>query len=556
MARNKYAPANPNSTLATVANVPLVTDQLAATASFAYRKTPGWIDNIQTGRNDQNSFDQIGFRASVLWQPIDKLRIRLSGLHQEIDSDSSAEFVQDLTGDSIGNGRSNFNYVPERFKSKFTNLAGTAEYDLGFASLSSTTSYSDVNRLEVTDASRIFGVLFPLLTGGAIGPGITPFRNRITTEKVTEELRLTSASGGRFEWLLGYFFTDEDSTNHQLVNSFDLNGDVIAPLDPLAIIDLPSTYKEHALFGNATFRFTDQLWLTGGLRWAHNEQTFRQISTGAIVPTEDKPGKSDESIVTYSISPQFHLDDNTMFYGRVATGYRPGGPNVIFPGVPPTFKADRIINYELGVKSRLANRTVTLDVALFQMDWDDIQVTKAFPGGSGLANGGTARTRGLEAAVQWQPTRELIFGANGAYTDAELTEDAPEISGFNGDQLPYVPKFSGSLTADYRFDFNGVQAEVGGGIRYTGKRYSDVGVSFFDDPSGGKFTLGAYTALDLNGSVTFNHRYKLRAYVRNVTDAGGPLTKSLIRDGIQRPSFITVIPVQPRTIGIGLEAEF
>jgi outer membrane receptor protein involved in Fe transport len=101
-----------------------------------------------------------------------------------------------------------------------------------------------------------------------------------------------------------------------------------------------------------------------------------------------------------------------------------------------------------------------------------------------------------------------------------------------------------------------VQAEVGGGIRYTGKRYSDVGVSFFDDPSGGKFTLGAYTALDLNGSVTFNHRYKLRAYVRNVTDAGGPLTKSLIRDGIQRPSFITVIPVQPRTIGIGLEAEF
>ena len=111
------------------ANVPLVTDQLAATASFAYRKTPGWIDNIQTGKNDQNSFDQIGFRGSVLWQPIDKLRIRLSGLHQEINSDSSAAFVQDLTGDAIGNGRSNFNYVPERFKSKFTNLAGTAEYD-------------------------------------------------------------------------------------------------------------------------------------------------------------------------------------------------------------------------------------------------------------------------------------------------------------------------------------------------------------------------------------------------------------------------------------------
>ena len=85
-------------------------------------------------------------------------------MHQEIDSDSSAAIAEDITGDPIGNGRSNFNYVPEQFKSKFTNLAGTAEYDFGFASLSSTTTYSDVNRLEVIDASRIFGVFFPLLS--------------------------------------------------------------------------------------------------------------------------------------------------------------------------------------------------------------------------------------------------------------------------------------------------------------------------------------------------------------------------------------------------------
>ena len=51
-------------------------------------------------------------------------------------------------------------------------------------------------------------------------------------EKITEELRLTSRSGGRFEWLLGYFFTDEDAGNHQVLNALDFDGNAIAGLDP------------------------------------------------------------------------------------------------------------------------------------------------------------------------------------------------------------------------------------------------------------------------------------------------------------------------------------
>ena len=57
-------------------------------------------------------------------------------------------------------------------------------------------------------------------------------------------------------------------------------------------------------------------------------------------------------------------------------------------------------------------------------------------------------------------------------------------------------------------------------------------------------------------SVTFNDRYKVRAYVRNLFDTGGPLARTLIRNLLQQPSFINTIPLQPRTVGIGLEAEF
>ena len=110
-----------------------------------------------------------------------------------------------------------------------------------------------------------------------------------------------------------------------------------------------------ALFGNATFRLTDRFWISGGLRWAHNDQTFRQVSSGAIVPPADRPGESSEDVWTFSVSPQYHFTDDTMLYARVATGYRPGGPNVVVPGLPATVDADTLINYELGLKTRLAD---------------------------------------------------------------------------------------------------------------------------------------------------------------------------------------------------------
>src|SRR3546814_7723770 len=142
-----------------------------------------------------------------------------------------------------------------------------------------------------------------------------------------------------------------------------MDGTMTPPPNPLAAVQWPSTYEEYAGFGNATWRVTDRFWVTGGLRWAHNNQTCRQISAGAIVPAANDPGESSESVWTYSISPQYHFTDDTMVYARVATGYRPGGPNVILPGLPPTFDPDTVTNYELGLKTRLFNPDMSIDVS-------------------------------------------------------------------------------------------------------------------------------------------------------------------------------------------------
>ncbi|MCJ8158459.1 TonB-dependent receptor [Sphingomonas sp. LaA6.9] len=532
-------------------NVPLVADKLGITASYAYRHTPGYIDNVQTGARDQNEYDQQGGRVSLLWQASENFTVRLSGLWQKIDTENNSTIVQDLaTGERIGDGMSNNNYLDEPFRKTLEYYAATLDYDLGFAELTSATTYSRAKTRQVQDASRLFGVLFPLF--GAPDAGLAPFTLKLDLEKFTQEIRLTSPTSDRFEWLIGGFYTDEDSGNEQVVRSLTFDGTPIAGLDPLAVAELPSTYQEFAVFGNATYKFSEQFDITGGLRWARNEQKFRQISSGAVLPTANDPGTSSEEVVTYSVSPRFHVNEDTMIYARVASGYRPGGPNTTLPGVVPTVDSDSLVNYELGIKSLLFDRTLSIDVAAFYMDWKDIQLTVDFNGVSGLANAGTARSQGIEASIMWQPVSGLSLGANGAYTDAQLTSDTPpSVGGLDGDRLPRIPRFAGSLTADYVFDVSdNTTLRLGGGLRHTGSRISTV------ESNPDSVTAKAYTALDLNAALTIDERWTMRTYVRNVTDTDGAITRNIFNDGLGRPVQYTVVPVQPRTIGVAVELAF
>ena len=266
-------------------NVPIVQDKLAVSGSFAWRSTPGWVDTVNNAAlKDHNDYAQRGGRAALLWTPTPEFSVKLAGIWQSLDSDGNALYAADLTGARPGDGRSFNNFVPESFDVDLDYYSATLDYDFGVATLTSATTFSKTQSAQVQDASYAFGVLFPLLTGGAVAPGITPFLLDLGLEKWTQEVRLASPSGGRFEWLIGGFFTDETTSNSQLVRSFDMAGNPIPGLDPLAIVGLPATYKEYAIFGNATFKLSEQFEITGGLRWARNKQTFRQISSGAIVP--------------------------------------------------------------------------------------------------------------------------------------------------------------------------------------------------------------------------------------------------------------------------------
>jgi len=525
-------------------NAPLVEGKLAVRASYAYQLTPGYIDNAVTGRKDENEYTQDGARVAMLWQLSDAVSLKLSGVWQSIDADGNANEVLSLPPQMqrLGGGRKDNNLIPEPFTKDLSYYSATLNWKFGWGSFVSATSYSDTDTDRGTDATPVYGPLVP----GAI----LPFALALDLTKWTQEFRVASDSGGKVEWMLGAFYTDEDSSQGQVLTA--TNPATGAVLATLADIALPSTYRELGIFANATYKFTDRFDVTVGARWSSNDQDFSQIATGSGgLVSSSGPFKSSEDVWTYMASPRFHVSDATMVYVRVASGYRPGGPNVQIGGAPPQVDSDSVVNYELGIKSEFLEHRAYVDVAAFYMDWKDIQVGASQNGVNFLANAGAAKSQGFELTAAYLPVDRLNLGINVAYTDSTLTADLPPPGvGHDGDRLSSIPKWSGALTADYSFPVSAsLMGRIGGGYRYVGARLSTY------ESAPDAVVADSYSAIDLNAALS-GERWTLRLFARNVTDDDGELNNNVMSNALGQPQFVVSTPIQPRTIGLSLDVTF
>jgi iron complex outermembrane recepter protein len=549
-------------------NVPLG-QSVAFRASLYNQETAGHIDNVENGVEDENDYTQYGGRASFLWRISDDLSLKLGGLWQRLETDDNGSMTLDVTnfdpndpfsftgppeGRPVGDLKSR-HLLAQPFDKDVDYYSATLNWNMGWGSFTSATSYSQTDTVQTQDATQVFGVFF--------GAAASPFRLTLDLEKWTQELRLASSSDGRVEWMVGAFYTEEDSTNLQDVFGFDADGQPVFSEPVFIFARLPTEYRELAGFGNLTFKFTDSFDVTAGVRWAKNEQDFRQISGGVLpgLPPADFPGASDEDVWTYAISPRLHVSDDTMMYVRVASGYRPGGPNVAVLGVPPQVDADKLTNYEAGIKTEFLDSRALVNLAVFYIDWTDIQQTEAFGGVSGLTNAGDATTKGTELETRFRIADAFELGFNLAYTDATLDDGpttrpdpADPTASWNlaGVQLPQVPEWSGSVTGDYSFTFpGGHPARVGAGWRYVDEQYTTV----VQGPVNQAFLLPSYDVLDLNADVTFN-RLTVRLFAKNVTDERAFTGGGLIVNAADLPVQLDLGVLQPRTFGVSLDYTF
>lgn len=530
-------------------NLPLIEDRLAVQASLYRQKNQGYVGNSQNGASDINDSTQKGARVALLWRPAEPVTVRLQALFQNVDSSNNAVVAYDAVTDQPIAGRLDSRYYMDQpFKKDLDLYTATIDWDLGFAALTSASSYSTAKVDTVQDASAIYGAAFPLLTGGAVPAGLSRFDLLLDHEKFTQEVRLTAPNSDGFEWMLGGFYTWEDSTNVQSATAQFMDGSSIPGLDPLAVASLPTTYREVAVFGNATVTLTDQFDITGGLRWAHNSQDFEQVSDGALLGGAQRvPGKSSENVVTFMASPRLRLDQDLMIYGRVASSYRPGGPNVALPNVPPSVDADTLISYEAGVKSTLLGGRLQANASAFYVDWKDIQIGASNGGVSFLQNGGKAKSAGLEIETVFVPVEGWRLGANGAYTDASFKGDVPGVGAKDGERLPLIPRYSFALTADHEWELApGWTANAGGGYRWTGS------VDSAAESSPEFVRTKGHGVLDLHAGVG-NEVVAVRFYIRNATNSRATTAATLITSALGDEVQIDRTVLQPRTIGLSVD---
>jgi iron complex outermembrane receptor protein len=543
--------------LRAMVTAPLIADTLGVTVSAFDRQDPGYIDNAVTGAKNVNVTRVDGGRMALLFKPTDRLMINLSGLFQDSYSDGTNDV--DLNSNfSLTHGLKQTRYIAEPLNIRARLYSADVADDLGVATLRSITSYQTEQVYQGTDETQTYGPL----VGAALGLtdlGVD-FSEPINQNKITEEVRLSSPNNNRFEWQGGFFFTHEDSRHMETLSPFDtLTGQPINLGVPLLTAGLLSHYTEYAGFGDLTYHFTPQFDLQVGGRYAYNDQQYQQPGNGILVggPSEIIAGSHDTSGL-FLVTPRYKFNDQQMIYARIASGYRPGGPNAVdaaevAQGVSPVFKPDTLVNYEVGYKGAFPSQRATLQLSAFDIEWKNIQILETLDGLNFLGNGANARSAGLEAAATWAPVRGLSLSANAAYTDAYLTANAPGVNARSGAELPEVPRFSANLSAQYDFSITGqLDGYVGGSVRYLGDRRGEFAAG---SPAGYvRPTLDAYTTEDLRAGI-IHGGVELAVFVRNLSDSHGlNRISSLNFAGYGAPWTGSVI--QPRTFGVSISDKF
>lgn len=511
-------------------NVPIVEDALALRLVGHYTRTPGYIDNLGTGEEQSNNSVTQGGRAILGWNPTDNSRLRLSALYQQTRTDDAGyvdESLGDLKKDTI---------VPEPSSNEFS--LATLRYELdadygswafiaGVQDKSSSLSYDGASSLGI----GALGLDFPLTQSGGV-------------KGYSAELRFISPPGETFEYLAGVSYADRDEEfdvnldakvleeTAGIINAL-LEGLGITPPGPLS--GLTTLFRqnakinapEKAAFVDLTWRFAPDFKLTAGGRYYDNLVDSTINGRGLLLLPGGSPEfRESRSSSAKGFNPKVSLawqaTDDVLLYGLYSRGYRLGGPNLV-PSTPLTptkrsYNPDEVQNYEIGVKTAWFDRRMTLDLAVFQIDWHDIPLIATDRSGifKFLDNAGDARIRGVELSMVARPFDFLTAQSSVTWLDAQLLNDYDPNNGRppaeKGDRLPGSPEWSLSNTLTASWEFPAWQPSITFIHRYEGKSSSNL--SYQD------VTKGDYNLFDLRAGFKRGN-FNFTAFGKNLTDERG-----------------------------------
>ena len=536
-------------------NVPLSEGRAAMRAALFRARDGGYVDATGPGGgSDVNSGTSTGARVSFGFKPSKSLELRFSAQTQETKYDGLGSASYGVDGKPLAGELTSTNLrFAQPTVQRADLLAVNLEADVGFAKAHSITGYQKTRSHDVSDLNQGFLLVLPPFLG------VTQLdaTQGVSLEKTTQEFRLVSPSGGAIEWLGGLFFANEKGDGF---STWKATTAATSPFPTGSLLldnaGIETRWKETALYGTVVWNATPALALTAGARASRNSLDQVQRDAGLLTSNSRKAFSSSESPETYLLAARYRLTPTSSVYARAASGYRAGGPNAPFidpaTGVQTSsapYGSDSLWSYEVGYKADLANNLGSFDVALFQIDWKDLQVQVFKDGVASNGNAGKAQIRGLEFGAVFRPSKALTLRGAASLMEPKLREASPSLGGAAGERLPTAPKVAASLNARWDFSISSAPAFAALNVGHTGNRT----VSFDGSLGTPNYRLPSYTLVDLQAGGTWAG-FDLGVYVRNLGDERGQVSAYTQFAGLGAP--VQVNFVRPRTLGVTLSRSF
>ena len=552
-------------------NVPILENTLAVKLFAESYEIGGYADNLTTGSDRLGGKEKSSVRFQVRYTPSDQTTIDLSV--SAYDSDSDDYFFEHIDGPaSDGRDYTTTNDTENTSKIELSNALVTIqhEFESGYT-LTSTTALLDD---ELTFGADVEATPNPVV-------GITSF---VGTEQFSQELRIASPTDRSYDFVAGFYFDDDEGTVNDVI--FLGTGFPFPPVQNSSIERGGNTLdrRSWAGFAHANLDLSEQVVLFGGLRYTDetkeqqthpsscaNPITCIILGNPALTETTDAPIDVVLEEWTWTAGVRYQISDDVMIYGSIGTGVKSGAFNNT-PDPVADFAANNLItdheevtSYELGMKSSWLDNRLVLNMALFRMDYDDLQVrlgcVNCGPGGIPLrflSNAGTAEGEGFEIDLVALPTASLRFTAGIGYMDTvydELSDvEDQRRGGFfdaGGKTLPLAPEWTINMSGQHTLALMGGTLTSRVDLSYVDERFSDG--SFHNHPDD---VLPSQTLLGARvGYRPASDSWGVSLWAKNLTDDDSEVYRAFgtgfLPFGTNRAQY-----QQPRTYGVTLDLSF
>jgi iron complex outermembrane receptor protein len=474
-----------------VLNVPLDGDNLALRLVGSYDHRNSFGQNTALGNGIGGDLDGGGIRGTLLWKASSAVEVILRGDYAKTSTTPQAWKSRDLVIGAPGAlsamaevlaempagttpAQARDAYISGSNSGKFWNTSNDVT---GLHSLVKSYGGSATINIDLSDSAKFKSITsFRSMSRDTLmdqdGSSFHILKvNGITSQKLWQEEAQFSgkALNDRLDWIIGGFYSRETGNDGTLAWALEK----INPTVSVTVGDVIN--KSAAAFGQITYRVTDELSLTGGLRYTEDSKDLvsrnHTENLSGVVIACAVPGLTVATCLDgQTYSGKFHnlaytavidykVTPDVLVYAKTSTGYRSGGFNLRGTANPATrvpFLPEHVTDYEIGFKGDFLDHRVRINLAGYRSSYNDIQRSILIPIPTSpftttvTLNAASARIWGLEAELTVKPTDALTLRASGAITDAKYLVFKDQVGGdFSGLKFGATPKYTYTLSAGY-----------------------------------------------------------------------------------------------------------